>query len=111
MDPLAPTEENIRRFVTRELILFKDKHQFTKLPPGSKLGFVFGYLIGPETDRFAAEPVLARTGVGKLASKGVDGLKREQELDHSIRHGELRESALGFIKAVEDSISREPSPA
>ena len=32
------------------------------------------------TDRFVAEPVFARTGQGVLLSRGVEGLKADEEL-------------------------------
>jgi len=50
-----------------------------------QISLLLVHLIGPETERYAAEPVYAVHGKGVLKSKGVDGLREEAELEAFLR--------------------------
>jgi hypothetical protein len=70
----------------------------------TKRSLVLNYLIGPETERFAAQPVYGPTGTGFLRSKGVDGLIAEKRLEKVISSSACGSMVSQFIRRVEKLI-------
>ena len=90
---------------------FQDKLDFVGLHPlfpkmsfDSKRSLVMLFLIGPETERYAPEPVYGPTGKGFLRSKGVPGLVEEKELEKEIRTRTGEKIVREFLDRVEKLI-------
>jgi hypothetical protein len=85
MKTLPEPREAAVSFVDEMLLTRKVESLFRGLDRSGKIGFLLNHLIGPETERFAAEPVYAVRGKGYLKSKGVDGMREEAELENFLR--------------------------
>lgn len=99
----APREAAVS-FVDEMLLTQKVERLFRKLDRSGKIGFLVNHLIGPETERYAAEPVYAVQGKGYLKSKGVDGMRDETELEDFLRGEEGRVYADATLREIRKKI-------
>lgn len=72
------------QFVSTKLRSPSQKRMFLQASMDTKIGLVVNFIIGSETERYAPEPVYSKTGKGLLVSKGVEGIKEENDLIHQI---------------------------
>lgn len=80
------------------------RKMFPRAPFETKRSLVLNYLIGAETERFAAEPVYGPTGTGFLKSKGVQGLLAEKGLEKELRSASGETAVRQFVRRVEELI-------
>lgn len=97
----APAE-----FLREKLYAEGFRNMFPRAPFETKRSLVLNYLIGAETERFAAEPVYGPTGKGFLQSKGVDGLIAEKVLEKELRSASGESIVEQFVGRVEQLIAR-----
>ncbi len=90
-----------KEFIAERLLTIEQVNEFPTLSFKAKLGLVELFLTGSETERFAAEPVYSVSGVGKLTSKGVDGLQEEIELHQFLNSIDGLTKAIPFIVSIE----------
>lgn len=76
------------------------RSSFPKLPIGNKINILFQYLVGTQTERFAAEPVYSKTGVGKLVSRGVQGVVDDDKLLAILASNEGKKTVRKFSRMV-----------
>jgi hypothetical protein len=81
------------------------RRMFSRVPFETKRSLVLNYLIGAETERFAAQPVYGPTGKGFLKSKGVDGLVAEKGLEKALRSITGDSLVRQFVQRVERLIN------
>lgn len=93
-------------FVREKLYSDGFRNMFPQAPFETKRSLVLNYLIGPETERFAAEPVYGPTGKGYLKSKGVDGLLEEKALEKELCTVAGGSIVREFVRRVEHLVTR-----
>lgn len=103
MKPITYLQEPnaAEEFLTEKLFSAGLREHFPSLPFANKRGLVLLFLIGPETERFAAEPVYGPTGKGFLKSKGVEGLLAERKLQEELESPEGTVEVSDFLRRVE----------
>jgi|GEM_PF-2216604 len=88
--------------------LFTDfrKTTFSESEFGVRLNMLASFIKGNETERFAAEPVYAVTGTGKLKSKGVEGLQKDVQVREYINSDQGILEAIPFIEEIENRLNK-----
>jgi len=93
-------------FVRERLELASQCSRFYRANLNQRMAWIADFIIGDESDRYAPEPVYSMTGVRKLESKGVEGIKKEQAVLDWLQAREGKEKAKLFIKEVLQIISK-----
>lgn len=91
----------VREFIEETLCSKAFRAQFPNVPFETKRSLVLNFLIGAETERFAAAPVYGPTGKGLLKSKGVQGLQAEKQLERDLQSPLGSRIVRKFIAQVE----------
>jgi hypothetical protein len=102
MKPVAYLKKSVavQEFLAEALFSKAFRSMFPKAPFETKRALVLNFLIGAETERFAAAPVYGPTGKGLLKSKGVEGLKAEKELEKELKSPDGSAIVREFIQRV-----------
>ncbi|MES2997193.1 MAG: hypothetical protein V4733_10330 [Verrucomicrobiota bacterium] len=99
------SEEAPADFLREKLYSEGYRKMFPRAPFETKRSLVLNYLIGAETERFAAQPVYGPTGKGFLKSKGVDGLIAEKNLEKELCSVSGGSIVRQFVRRVERLIT------
>ncbi|MEG3973664.1 hypothetical protein QT970_03450 [Microcoleus sp. herbarium8] len=98
------SKKDVKPFIKTMLINDFFRESFPKLPTGAKINIIFQYLTGTQTERYAAEPVYSKTGVGKLESKGVQGIIDDEQLIKNLSSNRGRKAVQKFARMVESEL-------
>lgn len=100
MEKISLGRGQVKPFIESMLGNTYFKTHFATLPMENQINLVFQFVTGPQTARFAAEPVYARTGKGRLASKGVPGLMDDRKLLAFLESAEGKRKVRSFSRMV-----------
>ena len=67
-------------FIKSRLLTPKARLRFLEMERPIQLRKIKSHALGDDLGRYAPEPVYSKTGKGKLESKGVEGLLRDQAI-------------------------------
>jgi len=98
-------DRSVDDFIENWLFTEFRKKTFIESEFGVKLNMLASFIKGSETERFAAEPVYAVTGTGKLKSKGTEGLQKDVQLRKYINSDQGILEAIPFIEAIEKQLN------
>jgi len=98
-------DKSVEDFIQNWLYTDFRKSSFLNSKFGIKLNMLASFIKGNETERFAAEPVYAVRGTGKLKSKGVEGMKKDVQIREYVNSDKGILEAIPFIDAVEKQLS------
>ncbi|MEG3973679.1 hypothetical protein QT970_03525 [Microcoleus sp. herbarium8] len=98
------TEALAAEFISQSLLGEGFRRMFPVVPLATKQSLILLFLIGPEIERYAAEPVYGPTGKGYLKSKGVEGLLAEQALEKSLESEQGQQWVRQFVAAIEKQL-------
>lgn len=73
---------------------------FPALPLANKINLIIQFLLGPQTERFAAEPVYGPTGKGELRSLGAEGITSESSLLSQLQSPSGKKMVADFARLV-----------
>ena len=90
------------QFIEEDLKSSRAKERFLKRSAAAQVAKVMTFLLGHNSDCFAAEPVYGPTGRASLKSRGVEGLEQDAQVLRFL------ESPAGknFIKSFRSQILR-----